>query len=147
MTVTKKKLGGRIKAARESCRMTQETVAERLGVSRSSIAQIESGNRAVSSIELDKLAYLFGRDIRDFLGDKPMGGDPLLALFRSHPDISEQEELLETLRRCISLGRELSNLERLLGIDRGIGAVTAYSLQNPGTKWEAIQQGERMSRE
>ncbi len=62
MSVTKEELARRLRAAREACRM--EDVAPHLGVSRSTVAQIELGNRAVTSLELDKLAYLYGRDIR-----------------------------------------------------------------------------------
>ena len=50
--------------------MTQDAVAKALGVSRPTVVQIEQGNRAVSSIEIQKLAFLFGRDLRDFFRDE-----------------------------------------------------------------------------
>ncbi|PYO36761.1 MAG: XRE family transcriptional regulator, partial [Candidatus Rokuibacteriota bacterium] len=57
--------------------MTQEAVAGRLGVSRSTVAQMELGNRAVTSLELDRLATLYARDIRDFLSDDFLEEDAL----------------------------------------------------------------------
>jgi Zn-dependent peptidase ImmA (M78 family)/DNA-binding XRE family transcriptional regulator len=120
-------------------------VAQHLGVSRSTIAQIEAGKRAVSSLELDRLAYLYGRDIREFLADEFREEDALVALFRRHPEVSEEEELIDALRKCLALGREITNLERLLGVDRDLTALPAYLLPPPRTKWEAIQQGERIA--
>ena len=64
MAVTQAEVGRRVRAAREACRLTQDQVAEVLGLSRSSVAQVELGNRPISSIELDRLAYHLGRDVR-----------------------------------------------------------------------------------
>ncbi|HWP38968.1 MAG TPA: helix-turn-helix transcriptional regulator [Gemmatimonadales bacterium] len=69
-TVDQRELGRRLKTTRKACHLTQEEVSRHLGVSRSTIAQMELGNRAVTSLELDKLAYLYGRDIRTFLADE-----------------------------------------------------------------------------
>ncbi len=123
--------------------MTQDQVAEHLGVSRPTLTQIELGNRAVSSLELDRLAYLFGRDIREFLSDSFTEEDTLAALFRSQTGIGDAPEVLELLRQCMALGRELTNLEALLGINRELAAVAAYPFSEPKSRWDAIQQGER----
>jgi hypothetical protein len=37
---------------------------------------IEAGNRSVSSLELDRLAYLFGRDMREFVAESFQDEDP-----------------------------------------------------------------------
>src|SRR2546429_8960590 len=70
MAIDQIELGRRIRQARESCGMTQDEVAEKLGVSRPIVVQIEQGKRPVSGIELQTLAYLFARDIRDLLADE-----------------------------------------------------------------------------
>ncbi len=147
MPVTKEELARRLRAARKACRMKQEDVARHLGVSRSAIAQIELGNRAVTSLELDRLAYLYGRDIRDFLADEFREQDTLVALFRAHPVVAEEEEVLAALRKAIALGRELTSLERVLGIERNLGSLPIYPLPLPPTRWDAIQQGERVALE
>jgi len=147
MPITQKELGRRLRAAREACHLKQEDVAGRLGVSRSTVAQMELGNRAVTGLELDKLAYLYGRDLREFLAEEFHEEDALVALFRRHPEVSEQEDVLEALRQCVVLGRELTNLERLLGIDRDLATIATYPLPAPRTKWDAVQQGERIAGE
>src|SRR5688572_26991756 len=105
MPITQQELGKRIRAAREANRMTQEEVAERLGVSRSAVVQIEAGNRSVSSLELDHLAYLFGRDMRELVAETFEEEDTLGALFRAQPDVAGQPALIEALRECMALGR------------------------------------------
>lgn len=145
MPISQEELGRRLRLAREACHMTQEDVAGRLDLSRSTIAQMELGNRAVTGLELEHLAYLYGRDIREFFVDDFQEEDALVALFRAHPELSTQEDLLNPLRHCLALGREVTNLERLLGIDRDIAALPSYNLPHPSSKWEAIEQGERVA--
>src|SRR5207253_9292123 len=48
MAIDQIELGRRIRQARESCGMTQDEVAEKLGVSRPIVVQIEQGKRTVS---------------------------------------------------------------------------------------------------
>jgi Zn-dependent peptidase ImmA (M78 family)/DNA-binding XRE family transcriptional regulator len=147
MAITAGELARRLRAARESCQLTQDQVARHLGVSRPTIAQIEAANRAVSSLELDRLAYLYGRDIREFLAEAFQEEDVLVALFRRHPDVPGDETMFHALRQSLVLGREITNLEQLLGIDRDLTAVATYPLPAPRTKWEAVQQGERVAAE
>jgi Zn-dependent peptidase ImmA (M78 family)/transcriptional regulator with XRE-family HTH domain len=125
--------------------MTQEEVAHHLGLSRSSVAQMELGNRTITGLELERLAYLFGRDMREFFAEEFHEEDALVALFRAYPDMARQTNVVGTLRRCLALAREVTNLERLLGIDRDLGAIASYPLPVPRSKWEAVRQGERVA--
>lgn len=128
--------------------MTQEEVAQRIGLSRPTLVQIEAGNRSVSSLELSKFAYLFGREIRDFVTDSVQPEeDTLAALFRAQPDVMAQADVTDKLREAVALGRELTNLERLLGVDHGQAAVASYRLDPPSSRWEAIRQGEVLAAE
>lgn len=127
--------------------MTQDDAAKHLGVSRPTFVQIEAGNRSVSSLELDKLAYLFGRDIREFVADAFHEEDSLTALFRAQPAVVGEPEVINKLRECMALGRELTNLERLVGIDRDLSAVASYPFPTPKARWEAVQQGQRLAEE
>ncbi len=147
MPINAQELGRRLRAAREACRMKQDDVAKHLGTSRSTVAQMELGNRAVSSLELDRLAYLFGRDIREFLADSFREDDTLAALFRAEPAVAENPDVIEKVRECIAIGRELTNLEELLGIGREQTTVAAYPQAVLKTRWEAIQQGARVAEE
>lgn len=146
MTVTQEELGRRIRDAREACRMTQDDAAKHISVSRPTFVQIEAGKRSVSSLELDKLAYLFGRDIREFVANEFQQEDSLTALFRAQASVVGEPEVLDKLRECMALGGELTNLERLVGIDRDM-SVASYPLPAPKARWEAVQQGQRLGEE
>jgi Zn-dependent peptidase ImmA (M78 family)/transcriptional regulator with XRE-family HTH domain len=146
MAVTQAEVGRRVRAAREACRLTQDQVAEVLGLSRSSVAQVELGNRPISSIELDRLAYHLGRDVREFLRGDLRESDPLVALFRVQPEVAGQPEVVEGLRRCMALAREITNLEQQLRIERA-GAVANYPMGAARGKWDAVQQGMRVAGE
>jgi Zn-dependent peptidase ImmA (M78 family)/DNA-binding XRE family transcriptional regulator len=140
-------LGRRLKAAREACGLTQDDVASELDLSRSTIAQIELGNRSVGGIELGKLAYLFGRDMRELLSDEYQEADPLGALFRAEAQGAGADVVTRKLRECVALGRELTNLERHVGIDRDVSIAATYQLAPPRTRWDAIEQGMRIAEE
>lgn len=146
MPVSRQELGRRLRVAREARGLTQEDVAEHLDVSRPTVAQMELGNRAVTSLELDRLARLYGRDLREFLvDDNFQEHDALAALFRADSDVAQQSHVVDALRTCVTIGREVTNLERLLGIDREGGAAAVYRLPPPRTRWQAVQQGERVA--
>jgi Zn-dependent peptidase ImmA (M78 family)/transcriptional regulator with XRE-family HTH domain len=146
MPINQIELGHRIRRAREAGAMTQEEVAERLGVSRAIVVQIEQGKRVVSGIELQTLAYLFARDIGEFLEEEFAEDDVVHALFRCHEDVGE-DGVKQALRDCIALGHELTSLEDLLGISRATVTVATYSHAIPRTRWEAIQVGEHVAAE
>lgn len=141
MPITQQELGRRLRQAREACRMTQDVVADRLGVSRPTVSQMEAGNRAVTSIELSELAFLYGRDISEFLADEFRTDDVLSALFRAQPEVINDDAVMEKLRECVALGRELSNLERLVHGRRPLAYPANYNAEAPRNKWEAIRQG------
>jgi len=145
MPVSREELARRLRVAREACGLTQEDVAEHLDVSRPTVAQMELGNRAVTSLELDRLARLYGRDLREFFMDDFQGHDALAALFRADSDVAQQPHVVDALRNCVTVGREVTNLEQLLGIDREGGAAAVYPLPAPRNRWQAVQQGERVA--
>jgi Zn-dependent peptidase ImmA (M78 family)/transcriptional regulator with XRE-family HTH domain len=146
MPIDQGELGRRIRQAREACGMTQEDVAEKLGVSRATVAQIELGNRSVSGLELGQLAYLFARDIREFLAEKFSDDEVIHALFRSQEDAGS-DGVKQALRDCIAMGHELTSLEELLGINRALKMVVSYPFSAPRSKWEAIQTGAQVAQE
>lgn len=66
-TETKKTLGAVLKACRADCKMTQEYVAERMGVSRQAVSKWESGASDPSTSNLLSLAKLYGVSADDIL--------------------------------------------------------------------------------
>jgi Zn-dependent peptidase ImmA (M78 family)/DNA-binding XRE family transcriptional regulator len=147
MAITQQELGRRIRAGREAGGLTQEKLAERIGVSRSAMAQMEAGNRAVSSLELDRLARALGRDIREFVADSFEEVDVLAALFRAEPAVAGRPDVIAELRRCVEVAREQMNLERLLGADHLPMGVVRYELAPFATRWDAIRQGQELADE
>ena len=146
MEITQQEIGQRLRQAREARGMTQEDVAQYLELSRPTIAQIELGNRAVTGLELSRLAHFFGCDMRQFVADEPVEeSNALVALFRAHPEISGQRAVADAVRNSITLGIELTGIEEVLGIDRATAPATSYPLPTPRTKWDAIQQAERVA--
>ena len=66
-TETKKTLGEALKAHRTRCKMTQEFVAEAIGVSRQAVSKWESGASDPSTSNLLALAKLYGVSAEELL--------------------------------------------------------------------------------
>lgn len=148
MSVDAAELARRLRDARIACGLTQEAVAAKLGLSRPALVQLEQGNRSVTSLELDRLAYLYGRDIRDFLAESFSADNVLVALFRRHPDLqNDAEATFDAVRDCLALGRELTQLESHLQIDRDLALLPTYRLGTPTSRWAAVIQGTRIAAE
>ena len=64
---TKRSLGEALKAHRTRCKMTQEFVAETIGVSRQAVSKWESGTSEPSTSNLLALAKLYGVSAEDLL--------------------------------------------------------------------------------
>ena len=148
MFITAQILARRLRAAREACKLTQEQVATSLGVSRPAIVQIEAGQRAVSSLELAKLADLFVRDVRDLLAAEDAGDrDPLMVLFRADNGVMSRPDIVKKVQQYLAIGREMSHLARILGVDGDGKTPPRCVLPPPTSRWEAVQQGETMANE
>ncbi len=141
MTIDQQELASRLRAAREASGLSQEQVAIVLDLSRSSVAQMELGNRAVSSLELDRLSRLYGRDIREFFAETFEDEESLAAIFRAEAAPDQDDAVAESARWCIALARELGNLEEKLEIDRGRVRAPEYPAPTLRSKWQAVQQG------
>ena len=116
--LTQRDLGQRLKSAREAIGLTQQRVADQVELTRVAISQIESGHRAVSSLELMRLSRLYGQDMTSFLEERPVEQDALAVLLRAHPDLIEYENLGDSLQNATELFREYTNLKELLGLDQ-----------------------------
>jgi len=95
----RKTLGERLREAREYLGFSQDQVATFMGVSRSALSLMESGQRKVDALELKKLAGLYKRPVGYFTGeegdeDASIGAD-VKHLARKVSDLSadDREEL------------------------------------------------------
>jgi len=143
MTITHQILGNRLREARDAMGMSQAEASEALGKSRPTISMIEAGDRKVTSVELAKLARLYGRSMGDFLAEEFDAANVLNSLFRANLGEDVKPLMLEAARDCLEIGRQARNLERLLGITRpGGGGPPLRTLEPAGTRPEALEQAE-----
>ena len=147
MSISRRELGRRLRNGRRASHVTQADAAEVLGVPRSAISQVESGNRNISGLELHRLAHLYGRDIREFLQEDFSETATITALFRSQPGLSLDVPAKESLMLCTQLQRHIATLRGLLGLESGLVSVPNYSPPAPGSKWDAVQHGGRAATE
>ena len=90
----RKTLGERLREAREYLGFSQDQVATFLGVSRSALSLMESGQRKVDALELKKLAGLYKRSVGYFTGeeeDAAIGAD-VKHLARKVSDLSSEDK-------------------------------------------------------
>lgn len=90
----RRKLGELLREAREYLGLSQEIVADKLGLPRPSISAMEAGKRKVSSLELKQLARLFKRPLTYFLGEEaeePKVDETTKALYRAARSLSDRD--------------------------------------------------------
>ena len=66
-----KEIGARIRSRRKELRLTQETLASRLGLSRASLANIETGRQSVLVHRLYPIAQVLSLSVADLLPPLP----------------------------------------------------------------------------
>ncbi len=75
MNIDYKLIGERIKRARKSCGMTQETMAERLNVSIGYVSQVERGITKISLDLLGAISSILDRDIAEFVSESAVNSN------------------------------------------------------------------------
>ncbi len=85
-----RQLGSRLREAREYLNLSQQYVADKTGIPRSAVSDIERGVRKVDSLELRKLARLYMHPAGHFLGDQEAGQE-VRALARAVTDLTDQD--------------------------------------------------------
>jgi len=135
-------LAARLKEARNITKLTQDQVATTLELPRTAVVQLEAGNRAVSTLELAKLAELYGRDIASFFSPTPPPEeqDVLVALFRAAQVKGEEMPWQAEVSGCLAICRAGVDLEALLDRPPHLGPPT-YTLPIPKKTMEAVEQG------
>jgi len=108
-------LGQQLKYARKREDLTQEDIAEILGVARTTITAIENGERKLRPAEIMKIAEKFGKSVHDLLRiQKP--SEPFQVQFRAAYDRTKEED--ETVKPIIdkfeALCRDYYELENIV---------------------------------
>ena len=94
-----KKLSERIKAYRNQLHLSQEYVANYIGINRATVAQMELGNRKITAEELLKLSTLFGVSSDSLLNGEVVS-KPSALFARSFENLSssDQAEIMNLIR-------------------------------------------------
>jgi Zn-dependent peptidase ImmA (M78 family)/transcriptional regulator with XRE-family HTH domain len=135
-----------LRNARENCGLSQQAVADQVGLSRSVLAQVELGNRPVSPEELAKLAGLYRRSTTELSASPEQTDDEVLStVLRAAPWLDDRR-VKSRLQNVLSLCGDAVSLERTLGrILRG--GPPHYDLEPPRSIAEAIAEGEQVAQQ
>lgn len=139
-------LGDRLRAARDRRGLSQQAVAHALGLPRTAITNMETGARAVSTLEITKLANLYGQTPAYFLASNEQEAEDLfVVLHRALPEIEGTPQIESEVRRILDLYREGATLRSLLD------QASEQTLPNYASKLssvgDAIRQGEVVAQE
>lgn len=140
MPISAEQIGKRLRVARESRGLTQGVAAAEIGLRSSAISLMESGKRQVSTLELTRLAELYGRSVEWFVNPKASAEDPVFALFRAAPDLGNGEARKQ-VGYCIRLFSTGASLADMLG-RAATSALPCYELPEPSSTGLAIEQGQ-----
>ena len=149
-------LSHRLRALRIESGMSQSEVGRQVGLSRSAVTQIESGNREVTADELVRFSTTFGHSPVSLLsgiergtGESVEEMDGMLAnIRRTLPGQGfDLSELRTNLDRLIELSRQLTETESALGVAVYGPQAFAFRGTSPRTHWEAAHQGYAVAEE
>ena len=136
-------LGRRLRAVRKSLGLTRREVAGMLGLPRTAVTWIEAGKRAVSTLELSRLARIYHRPVACFLEETEEDADPgeglLAALRRIEPCLMNDRKVRDRANRCVNLCLEGIVLRNVLGLTPRSGPPN-YKMNVPGPGGEAVSQ-------
>jgi Zn-dependent peptidase ImmA (M78 family)/DNA-binding XRE family transcriptional regulator len=135
-------LAARLREARIAARLSQSEVARETGLPRPAISLIESGRRAVSSVELAAFARLYRVSYDALLGEEPPVRDELrdglLAFFRATAPLTSDAERW--------LVGEIQQYERYAELERTVFGDQRFELPTYRvTDGLAHEQGERLA--
>jgi Zn-dependent peptidase ImmA (M78 family)/transcriptional regulator with XRE-family HTH domain len=113
------RLGAKLQLARKMKRLTQEQVAQRLEVARTTVTAIEKGERRITETELYHLAELYEKDVLELINSHGPKAD-LTVQFRTllekkllpDAEITPLEQATAELQNC---AEKYVELEQLLG--------------------------------
>lgn len=139
-------LGRRLKAARERRGLSQQSAAEALDVPRTALTNIEAGTRSVSTLELTRLAQVYGIVPGALLAERASEMEDLsIVLPRALPDLAGSAAFGAAVRRMVDLCQEGARLRGLLE-QRLEPRIPSYETSVSSTA-EAIRQAETVAAE
>lgn len=132
-----RKLGERLKLARESAGMKQAEAAAAIDVVRTTLVAMEQGQRRVRMAELQKLARIYGKTVNALLREEAVYVD-LAPRFRKLGDATDKGTA-DAVQLLSDLAKAEVELENLLGIQR----VRNYPPERPILRGDVRAQAEQ----
>ncbi len=146
-------LGKRIAQAREVERLTQGELAALLDVDRTAISKMENGQRAVSTLEIARIAEALHRSVTWFLREPPA---PVVSRRAGRDGVLRREDI--TLEELVQDVEQLMELDELRPIARAARRVTSMAeaedvameirrevgLHDEAPAWELISLAEQL---
>lgn len=71
MAVSYQEIGRRIAGYRNELGLSQEVIAERMGISRAVLSKIENGQKAINAMELQAVCTALGLSLGDLIEERP----------------------------------------------------------------------------
>jgi len=107
-------LGARLQEARKARGLTQQAVADNLGIARTTLVAMEKGERRVLPDDLIRLASLYGRSVSAFVSRRVVT-ESFVPQFRAawRDAFAQDTELEKTAAELESLAEDYTELERL----------------------------------
>lgn len=141
-----RQLGERLKDSRKARGLTQEAVATKLGILRTTLVAMEKGDRRVTPGELIQMAKMFGRPVSEFVS-KRMNKEPFVPQFRLPPGQQNvtESELTTAVMELESLAQDFVELEAINAAVMRPTFPPTYALTVPGATPE--QRGEEVAAE
>ena len=141
-----KDIGSILQKVRMSRGLTQADIAPQLGVSRATIAHIETGRRSLKAEDLRRLAAFFDCSPSELLpsATHDQEVDSVSELFRSHSELAEDQGPGSFASVCAT-AKALTDLEERLEIDAIAHSLPSYRVEHASTPWQAARQGYRIA--
>ena len=109
-------LGKRLQLARKRQGLTQADAARIIGVARTTVTAVEKGDRRIKASELMKLAEAYGREVSDFVTDRPIIDRPVVQFRSAFSRTVEDEKLIAPfVIELTDLCSDYLELERITG--------------------------------
>lgn len=100
----------KLRNARVRIGITQDYVAKQLNVPRTSIVQMESGNRKITSDELSTLCDIYGLSADYIWGKKSEDNSPVKFIARSFESLSEEDQ--QEIASLIEFKKEMARRKK-----------------------------------
>jgi Zn-dependent peptidase ImmA (M78 family)/DNA-binding XRE family transcriptional regulator len=145
-TIDPKVVGRRLQDARKARGLTQQDVANELGIARTTVTAIEQGERRVRPEELIQLARLYGREVSDLVREREVVEDFIVQFRTAIAQAGRQQtELSRAIQEFQQLCEDYLELERLCGAPLTLNYPQQYSTEgiSPEEAAEDIASAER----